>query len=613
MEERQVIDGIIECAQQKIQDEIGGLIGTSFSLAKAQGEIASREDLVGQLSGSLILTSIEISGDISGNGYLLVTVKDAIRLGGTLIMLPQAELDELVESESYDEETEDSYGEIGNIITGIFTSLFEKMYDSSCRFERGGQHLVKSPFDDEEKGGFIDDTLFYKITSNITLDDAQLGPLILLLPAAPFRLIEDVNKREIESKSEVGEQDKKDDGLDEASLKGENPIGNSEKSEQIVPEDPVGLESASPDSADQSPSSDVETRRNDIDSLLEMCRVSIQQEVGDIVGVEVSISEINNKVVTKEQFYLDETSGKQVAATLEVTGDVESCCHLYLGLKDAIRIGSILLMLPSNELETAVSEGTFNPDVQDAYDEITRVVSRVYTEVFGEHHSQSLHFSKTEIDQIVPMKVDIDSDDPIVNQTYYLSKVKIALDGHDSGWLQMLFPAVLFGLETLESEEIVKSSDSEGEKDQTTAVSEGDLDTGGVENAVPGADKPRGHTGDVLIISDADPEADRIKEMLGSQGISAVQLNFRDNLIDYLPGAYQAVLLVMNDVDEQSLGVAIKISTSCSLPLIASGSSWTRSKVFKAVKYGVSDILLTPATEDDISSKISGYITSQAA
>jgi len=613
MEETQAIDEIIESAQQKIQDEIGGLIGASLSLAKPQGEIVSRDDLEGQLSGNVILTHIEISGDIAGNGYLLVKVRDAIRLGGTLIMLPQAELDELIESESYDEETEDSYGEIGNIITGIFTSLFEEMHDSSCRFERGVQHLIKFPFDDEKTGELIDDTLFYKITSNITLADVSLGPLILMLPAAPFDLIENVNQKEMESKSGFDEQDQNNEGLGEASLTEENPIGNSEKPEQIVSEVPADLESSSPTSTEESSSFDVETRRTDIDSLLEMCRVSIQQAVGDIVGVEVTISEMNNKVVTKEQFYLDETSGKQVAANFVVTGDVEACCHLYLGLKDAIRIGSTLLMLPPNELESAVSEGTFNPDAQDAYDEITRVVSRVYSEIFSEHHSNSLHFSTTDIGQVVPMKVDIDSDDPIVNQTYYLNKLKLGIDGHDSGWLQMLFPVVLLGLETIEPAGIVKNSDLEEEKDQTTALSEDDLFTGAVEKAVQAADSPRGQTGEILIISDADPEAHRIEEMLGSQGISAVQLNFRDNLIDYLPGAYQAVLLVMNDVDEQSLGMAIKISTSCSLPLIATGSSWTRSKVFKAVKYGVSDILLTPATEDDISSKISGYITSQAA
>ena len=101
--------------------------------------------------------------------------------------------------------------------------------------------------------------------------------------------------------------------------------------------------------------------------------------------------------------------------------------------------------------------------------------------------------------------------------------------------------------------------------------------------------------------------------MLSSQGISAVQLSFRDNLNDYLPGKFTVVLLVMSEVNEQSLGKAIKISTSCSLPLIAVGSSWTRSKVLKAVRYGVHDILPSPATDEEISRKVSAYLGPLAA
>jgi len=56
----------------------------------------------------------------------------------------------------------------------------------------------------------------------------------------------------------------------------------------------------------------------------------------------------------------------------------------------------------------------------------------------------------------------------------------------------------------------------------------------------------------------------------------------------------KAVFLVMADVDEKGLGVAIKISAMSSLPLIAVGPAWTRTKVIKAVKYGVADILLAP-------------------
>jgi hypothetical protein len=73
------------------------------------------------------------------------------------------------------------------------------------------------------------------------------------------------------------------------------------------------------------------------------------------------------------------------------------------------------------------------------------------------------------------------------------------------------------------------------------------------------------------------------------------------------------VFLVMQRVDEQAFGMAIKISSSSSLPLIAAGPEWTRSKVLKAVRYGVTDILLTPAEPADVEEKIRTNILSLAA
>ena len=73
------------------------------------------------------------------------------------------------------------------------------------------------------------------------------------------------------------------------------------------------------------------------------------------------------------------------------------------------------------------------------------------------------------------------------------------------------------------------------------------------------------------------------------------------------------MFLVMKRVDEQAFGMAIKISSNCSLPIIAAGPEWTRSKVLRAVKYGVTDILLTPAEDSDIEEKIKNNIISLAA
>ncbi|MEZ4485905.1 MAG: hypothetical protein R2864_15530 [Syntrophotaleaceae bacterium] len=40
---------------------------------------------------------------------------------------------------------------------------------------------------------------------------------------------------------------------------------------------------------------------------------------------------------------------------------------------------------------------------------------------------------------------------------------------------------------------------------------------------------------------------------------------------------------------------------------MAAGSQWTRSKVLQAVKYGVCDILVTPATADEVLEKVEAH------
>jgi ActR/RegA family two-component response regulator len=62
----------------------------------------------------------------------------------------------------------------------------------------------------------------------------------------------------------------------------------------------------------------------------------------------------------------------------------------------------------------------------------------------------------------------------------------------------------------------------------------------------------------------------------------------------------------MDDTKEQGLASIIKAKGifGSSVPLIAAGGRWTRSQVLQAVKYGVCDIVVTPASPDDIREKI---------
>jgi hypothetical protein len=47
--------------------------------------------------------------------------------------------------------------------------------------------------------------------------------------------------------------------------------------------------------------------------------------------------------------------------------------------------------------------------------------------------------------------------------------------------------------------------------------------------------------------------------------------------------------------------------------LIAAGPEWTRSRVIKAVRYGVGDILVTPASREEIADNLRNNLLQRAA
>ena len=567
MDERQIFDSIARAACQKIEEEISGLIGISFELSEPQIELEQRDHFLSTIEGTQVSTKLILTGDnSSGSGFLLAGVKDAIQLGGMLIMLPPDELKESISKQLYDDETKDSYGEIGNIVSTAYTDQFKTQSSLPFLLETKEQEIVEFPLSDT-KNSSIADKIYYRVTTSMTLQDKKMGELSLLLPAATLGLADD-------------EEEAVEDGT------------------------PNSITNAGHGSLD-----DTKNARDNVDSLLEIFRAKVQEQISDIVGAKTSCSEMKNMIVSKEQFFLDETKGKQVATTLEVSGDIEQNCYLYLGLKDVITIASTLLMLPDEEKEQALADNQFSPDIEEAFGEIGAVIAEVISEVFEEHYSKHFTFTPGNLETITPMKVDLESDEPIPDQTYYVNRLKLHLEGDDNGWLQLLFPAPMLGLESLEpepSDAFTQNEQHRADHRDTDHPADAEMEEDSADTTTSSTPQSR----NVLVISDETAEASRISDILRAHGMSVVLLNSRDNLHDYLNGSLTAVLLVMSDVDEQFLGLAIKISSGCSVPIIATGANWTRSKVLKALKYGIQDILPAPVTEEDIRQKISNRATS---
>jgi chemotaxis protein CheY-P-specific phosphatase CheC len=574
--QKKKIDKLLDECQKRLGAEVGALLSVAIRLEKLDHSLVDKEQFFADKAvGKQILAHLEVAGEADQSCYFCIGIKDAIHLGGTLIMLPPAELTNVVNEEDFSEDTEDAYGEVANIVSGVYTAVFEEQYPQKLRFIKKGISKVVPAKVVKASAEPIADTTYYCQSMQLAVADKFLGEVHMLFPADLLQLQQD--------HIPVGQEEM---------VQGP-PAGATAVFGVPTPPSPAVVRSTI--KVEAPAKKEAEKHKKLVDKLMVSCRDQVAAEVSALLGTEVTLSNQRNLVTTKENFFFEEVSGKQVVTHFEVAGEAEGKSYLVVGLRDAIRVGGVLIMLPSQELESVVADEIFSDDTADSYGEIANIIAGVYTSVFEEHYSKRIRFIKKDVEQVVPMKVDIASASPFDNGSYYLSSSELSIGATTCGKINVVFPLALLDLEGL------------------LAADEEQV----VETVVPGdrlqAPYEGGQIPDILLVGDDEVEAAKIAAVLESRGHVVKRLSFKDNVHNFLPGQLKAVYLVMREVNEQAFGAAIKISAACPLPLIAAGPGWTRSKVIKAVRYGVRDILLTPATPADIEENLGNNLLKLAA
>lgn len=611
------IDRVIGDIQSQVQGDISALLGSPLTFSSPVSLIMSKKDYFADLKGAQVIAHIDIDGDIQGVGGLIINQKAAVLLGGTLIMLPDAELDEVVTTENYTEDIADSYGEIANLIVGACSKVFEESYPQNCRFIRKIVESIKPAKIDPSNDEVLPNVSYYRVCFNIKLGEKELGEMSLVLPATPFEL--DGTQQENDSVDESAKNEQKEIEQDAARV-----VDTTEKQHtQSVPVEHVV----------------VDTVKNikQIDKILASCFAQMGGELGMLLGVEAQVMNMQLALTTKEDFLAD-LMGKHVLSNLSIHGEENKFAYLCLSLGDAIHLGGVLIMLPPSELEVVVQRQEFDEDAKDAFGEIANIITGVYTAQFGENHHFKTRFIREDLEAFAPAKVDVDSDDLLVNQTYYIHSMDIEVNGKALGKMQFLLSALDFGLIESKSEkklerdvQDVSAVDQESNPlnapqsqgfSQTSSNNVGTdpYEIGGesfqgtaTRGDVSGEQTLFGNGGrtlassdtkvfDILLVSNNQDEAAKISSIAEAKGLAVGCVGFGENVQRYLSPNLKAIYLVMSEVNEQIFGLAIKLSSGTSSPLIAVGPGWTRSTVIKAVKYGVGDILLTPADSADIES-----------
>ncbi len=387
-----------------------------------------------------------------------------------------------------------------------------------------------------------------------------------------------------------------------------------------------------------------------ITDVLEEIGSKIATGLGGMLGCDMDMPAPSTILASKKEFFA-KTRKKQVMVRMVVTGDHEGDVFVFCRLKDAVQLGGTLIMLPPDELEERVKKEVFGEEENDSFGEIGNIISGELCSAFDELYPEKLHFKMDGMDSIMPSKVKMDSPEPFPPGLYLKVAYPVSFDGQDLDELLLLFPAAMLGISVPETpdleaetadeppavpppapESVAKSAPGRLVDPEEAAALLGDLspdstssagvavETGpGTKPAQAGQPIPmdeganlEGADPVILVVAVDGSYGQEINSVINGHGYNSTLVDRKENFNDLsksLNGRVKGLVLAMDEIGDQSFSVAIKVRTAFgeSVPLMATGSQWTRSKVLKAVKYGVCDILVTPASEEEVLEKVEAH------
>ena len=581
MNHRERLEQTLLACRDRIQEEVAALIGKPFRLGAPVFRLADAGTLtIEPAAAGRLFVPVRLDGEVAGMGLMLVRLGDAIRIGGLLVMLPEVELQGAVRAEAWSEEMADTFAEVAGIVCGALSAVFKEQFPQQVRFLAAGQQVVVAG--DPVPPSSLATGEMFVLTLPMEAEGCDFGPFTLALPAAPFGL---VASDAVLATTGVPDAT----AADIAAAADQGAAG----------EEPQPPTPAPPDS------------RRLAQRVMADCLARTGDAVGNLLGGSLGIVPERQAVLTREEVLAQAGAG-QVLARLTVGGEGEGEACVLTDLPTAAALGGGLLMLPEDELATAMRADRLDKDLSDAYAEVITVIASACTTVFAEQDTVArLRFDRGTVAML-----------PADNRAlpaagYCLAAGRVAFAGRDLGRLQLLVPAHLLGLELPEAaDEAEEAMADEGDRAASAAQEPGIDEAGTAADDSEAAGEPAGAgaMAEVLLFSDDRAESDRILAMLARIGSSGRVCHFKDPVHAALAPGVRMVVLVMGEVSEQGFGVAIKLaSAGLRVPLVAAGPAWTRSLVLQAVKYGVSDVLVTPVAEEDLRARLAVAPEQQAA
>ena len=200
-------------ASYQVEEELGSFLGESFELYDYLSRVISKKDFLHQFQNKIVVTNLAVSGDHYGTAFAVLSLADAITLGGKLIMLPPEEISRKIKSGQLKEDEEDAYGEVINILTGAYSHAFGEYFPHKLRLKKDRMTTVAPTKVDISSEEPFPDGEYFLATYKMRLGNQNLEQMsILLSPELVSLSMQDVEALKKQPSSGAGGQDQSGTG-----------------------------------------------------------------------------------------------------------------------------------------------------------------------------------------------------------------------------------------------------------------------------------------------------------------------------------------------------------------------------------------------------------------
>jgi chemotaxis protein CheY-P-specific phosphatase CheC len=605
MNESEKFQNMFPFILENIVREMGDLIGEDLDLQDENINQGNLKEIFSPSNKKFVLTGFNLKHRPSDSAYLLVNLDMAVDLGGRLIMLPEKEILACKKQGKLEGELLDAFSEITNIITGVINSNCQEYIPSiKLQFIKGKIEIFP-PRTDSLPMPQGNHTL---LSASLALQDGNSGILQLFFP---HTLLENENVEEGLPSEDNAEENMNISTLTSTPRSNQtaDSINDSEVSENSNITTSGGNENEQNKDFDGSFSEDKRPNPKFVEIFLKEGLDPVKEGLEALLGNTIEFFDERTDI-RKKDYLTNKIKDNRVLTKFKISGDREGEGYILLPLKDAILFGGFLLIMPEESIKLAIKQSKFEGELADAFGEITNILVGCYSNQFATNFPLKLHFKKDHLDTLIPAYTDLSSNDIFRTDHYYILSFMIRMGNKTHGPLEILFPLDVLGLlkppdsqESTPNKRVVDQSSDQTQERQPEPAQETD--------AISTAGKHKEQTRIISIISQDKSQLDFFQENFIQENVEVMGLSLENDLKQNLTHKNLCcVFLFIKKVNDLGFAQTIQVRTALKkgCPLIVAGPEWTRSKVLKALKYGATDVLITPAERESILRKFQKHL-----